>query len=180
MRALFLKVAQYWTPKQRSKSKKSLENLETEDLPSEPQGTQGKEEPDEVAVESPANEGVIDGVSTPISQPKASDEYLAWTLGGDLVQNSPGFIPDTPAEKRELDEDLATLLAQLETLGLKTIDMICNAWCLFYNLLDLIITVKPSGPECQNGRCNWRPRKSRLLGDVTWQKKHSYAISSCT
>ena len=108
MQALFEKVAKFWTPKVRTK--KSTQSLEGEvvEAPveeSEGAGLEGDSEQD------PVTEGdgdTIDGTSTP--PPRVlNDEYLAWTLGGQLRATlSPGsaWKPETPQEVRELTDQL--------------------------------------------------------------------------
>ena len=76
--------------------------------------------------EEPSME-VSDGASTPPVSAKMNDEYLAWTLGGELRQTpppGPPWKPDTPKEQQELaatiqsleDADLDKRIQMLENL----------------------------------------------------------------
>lgn len=110
LRQLFQKVAKYWAPKLRSK--KSLELPEVEDS-----ADQSK---DSTGVSGAVEDEIIDGDTTPDSKP-TNDEYLAWTLGGSLRENSPWakFCPGSPEDMSTMADEIDIKLKELETLGLK-------------------------------------------------------------
>ena len=88
LRMLFALVSKYWVPKPRKKSKKEVEPLEN----GECQGI-ATPEPEEAQDSSesttPEVDGEVDGMSTPKKSITIDDEYLAFTLGGDLRDGSP-------------------------------------------------------------------------------------------
>lgn len=135
LKALFDKVGKFWPPRARSKKQLDEEpasegaDAPTEADPPADEVVAGDPEDEEalgVEDEEPSME-VSDGASTPPVSAKMNDEYLAWTLGGELRQTpSPGppWKPDTPKEQQELaatiqsleDADLDKRIQMLENL----------------------------------------------------------------
>lgn len=122
MKALFDKVGKFWPP--RPRSKKQLDEQPAAEVADPP--TEADPPADDVVASDPKDEEplrvedgessmddlVNDGASTPPVSTKMNDEYLAWTLGGELRQTpSPGppWKPDTPKEQQELDDAVQSL-----------------------------------------------------------------------
>lgn len=119
---LFLEVGKSWPP--RLRTKKSADELNTEEpakakdekeavvdaapLDGEPvEGNNLDGEP----MDEETSDGVTNGSSTPSPKERVlNDEYLAWTLGGELrATPSPGppnWEPATPKEKLEFEASL--------------------------------------------------------------------------
>ena len=113
LRLLFDKVATHWERKKRQPKTSEPPQVDEGanhhgEVPGESQAA--------VPMTPEAEEDEVAGDQTPDAKPKVDDEYLAWTLGGDLCP-APGFEPDTPEEKAALDIDIDEQLRQLETLG---------------------------------------------------------------
>lgn len=119
LRVLFEKVATFWPPRMRSKScvEDELEDVppETADASEGQEGASADGQPTGDVVdlqgsvhEEPLDDDFTNGSSTPPVR-VMNDEYLAWTLGGNLRDTpSPGppWEPETPKEKNELVEQL--------------------------------------------------------------------------
>lgn len=122
LKALFDKVGKFWPP--RPRSKKQLDEQPAADVADPPAeadppadevvaGDPEDEEPLRIeGEESSLNDSMNDGASTPPVSIRMNDEYLAWTLGGELRQTpSPGppWKPDSPKEQQELDAAIQSL-----------------------------------------------------------------------
>jgi len=112
LRLLFEKVATHWERKKRKSQTSDSKPPQVDEGDSHHGAVPGESQA--AAPETPAAEDEVSGDKTPDTKPKVHDEYLAWTLGGDLCPTL-GFEPDTPEEKSALDID--EQLKELETLG---------------------------------------------------------------
>lgn len=120
---LFAKVQQFWEPKARTKKSKS--NVESEsqgevEVAVEPTATADDAE---IADQPKEEVETLDGTSTPDSKPAINDEYLAYTLGGELrPTDSPGSLwarsPYSPMPLPDVPEDMdeAMLVERIKQL----------------------------------------------------------------
>lgn len=129
MRELYSYVSQYWPPKKRS-IKKSHEEEEEEEHPEDTHEPVANGSPESATAqdEEPTPEDdsqdtdLLDGESTPPPTiPSDHDEYLAWTLGGDLLSPLKQATPLPSTSIEDLDptspQEIEQRLAWLEYLG---------------------------------------------------------------
>lgn len=98
MRLLFQKVSKYWEPRPRKRSKEALDQTD----PIQPEHE-----------EEPPNQDSSPRFSTP-EKPIMNDEYLAWSLGGELrgaasPELTPKLEPYIGDENDEIDQQLAQI-----------------------------------------------------------------------
>ena len=115
---LFALVSNHWDPKPRKKSKEQIEPLQNGEF--ERSATPEKDEvQDSSESTTPEVDGEVDGTCTPKKSITIDDEYLAFTLGGDLRDGSPlaNLASNTDVEMLQDDtceDDIEKRLAVLE------------------------------------------------------------------